>query len=263
MVTRVIEGASPEAEGISLCSIRWSAIFAGLAVGLGTNLLLMLIGVALGLAVYATGGRPEGSSIPIAAGVWNTFSMLVSALVGGYVAARASGLRRSLDGMLHGAVAWGATTLFFAILTGSVTGSAVSGAFGAASTSFSAVAGAASETALTQLLASVERGDREGAVRILRDRLGLSEEQARRATDQAMSAAGRSGGMPNRAGEVDTAVEAATAASAWLGAAILLSLIAGAGGGVLGARGARKRSQPGRYAERRSMPHQDMHIPTA
>src|SRR5512145_1445748 len=48
--------------------------------------------------------------------------MLIAAFVGGYVAARSAGLRRSTDGILHGVVWWGVTVLFFALVTGPVAG---------------------------------------------------------------------------------------------------------------------------------------------
>ena len=70
-------------------------------------------------------------AIPLAAGVWNTLSMLAGALVGGYVAARASALRRIADGMLHGTVAWGATTLVFAAIALTSTSGFAGGLFNA------------------------------------------------------------------------------------------------------------------------------------
>lgn len=96
-----------------LNTVRWSAVLAGMAVGIAVHLVLTLGGVALGLALNERG---NAYGIPLAAGAWNTLSMLAGALVGGYVAARASALRRIADGMLHGIVAWGATTLVFAVL---------------------------------------------------------------------------------------------------------------------------------------------------
>jgi hypothetical protein len=111
-------------------TVRWSAVLAGMAVGIAVHLVLNLGGVALGLALNERG---NASGIPLAAGAWNALSMLAGALVGGYVAARASALRRIADGMLHGTVAWGATTLVFAVI-------ALTTASGLAGSLFSAVA---------------------------------------------------------------------------------------------------------------------------
>ena len=245
METRSVETATLEYPGIHLDGIRWSSVFAGLVVGLGVQLLLVLIGITAGFAVYGA-GRPDGSSLPLAAALWNTVSLVIAALLGGYVAARSSGLRRSVDGMLHGAVAWGAALLCFAILTGSVTGSALSSAFGiAAATSINARGTDGPDSATVgELMASIERGDRAAAIDIMRDRFGLNEEQATRATDRALAMTGHAGAA---SGEVRDAAQTASAASAWLSGMILLSLLGGAGGGLLGARGARKRTLPARY----------------
>lgn len=111
-------------------TVRWSAVLAGMAVGIAVHLVLNLGGVALGLALNERG---DAYGIPLGVGAWNTLSMLAGSLVGGYVAARASALRRIADGMLHGTVAWGATTLVFAVI-------ALTTASGLAGGLFSAVA---------------------------------------------------------------------------------------------------------------------------
>lgn len=248
--TRTVEPVGLDALNVPLDGIRWPAVFAGLAVGLGVHLLLMLVGVALGLAVYGAGERPDSSSVSIAAAVWNMVSMLVAAFVGGFVAARASGLRRNADGMIHGVVAWGASMLFFAALTGSVTGSAVSGMFGVAAPA--ATARGADPASIGELLSGIQSGDRAAAARILRDRFGLTQEQAVQAADRAMAITGRGGAASEEAAsEVADTAQKAAAASTWLSAMILLSLVAGAGGGLLGARGARKRALHYRFDEQR------------
>jgi hypothetical protein len=106
-------------------AVRWSAVLAGMAVGIAVQIVFNLGGIAFGLALNLRG---DEYVIRLAADAWNTLSMLAGALVGGYVAARASALRRIADGMLHGTVAWGATTLVFAVLA-STTAGALSGLF--------------------------------------------------------------------------------------------------------------------------------------
>ncbi|NMG54484.1 hypothetical protein [Aromatoleum aromaticum] len=264
-----VSSVTIEPEGTPLYSIRWSAVIAGFAVGLGVHVLFVLIGIAAGLAVVGAGERPEGGSISIAAATWNTVSMLIAAFIGGYVASRSSGLRRTSDGMLHGVVSWGATMLFFAILTGSVTGNALGGMFGmAANTATTAAASAAAvpgESGVGELLSSLERGDRAATVNVLQNRFGMSPDQASRAAEQALALTGRSpSGADAQAGggeRIDVA-QTASAASAWLSAAILLSLLAGAGGGLLGARGARRPIVPERH-ERHVSATRRRHVPTA
>ncbi len=107
--------------------LSWGAILASLAVGLGVNTLLMMVGVAAGLTATQATDATEGVSI--ATGIWTGLSMLVSAFIGGYVAAKLSGLKRRSDGILHGLVAWGATLLTFAFLATTATGNILGSAF--------------------------------------------------------------------------------------------------------------------------------------
>src|SRR5690606_2368240 len=89
-------------------AIAWSSIIGGLVVGLATHMLMMLLGVAAGLtAVEFTTTGLGVQNVPEWSAAWNGLSMLLAAFVGGYVAARMSGLRRKADGVLHGFVAWG------------------------------------------------------------------------------------------------------------------------------------------------------------
>jgi hypothetical protein len=262
METRTIESTTYELEHSSVTTgIRWGAVVAGFAVGVGVHLLLTLIGVAGGFAAFGAGARPGGNSISIAAALWNTLSMLISAFVGGYVAARTSSLRRSTDGVLHGIVAWGATVLFFAIVTGSVTGNALTGMFNTAS---SVATAPGNESAVAELFSSIERGDRTTAMNVLRDRLGMSEDQAMAAIDRAMAMRGGRPETQAEANRVEDAAQAASIASTWLSAAMLLSLLAGAAGGMVGARGARRRAMPGRYGEQRAVQQTRAvhHVPT-
>ena len=266
METKIVESVGVESEGIPLYSIRWAAIFASLAVGMGVQILLMLAGVAAGFAVYGAGSRPDGTTMSIAALVWNGIAMFVGAWVGGYVAARASGLRRNVDGMLHGVVSWGASLLFFVLLTGTLTGSAVTSVFSLAGPVASLTRGTDSTT-MSELLSGLERGDRNAAVGVLRDRFGLTEEQAASAADRALAMTGRGGAAATNPPGPDSedAAKAASAATAGLSVMILLSLIAGAGGGLVGAHGARKRALPGRHAEQRVYRHTTTsgRVPTA
>src|SRR5262245_30984611 len=111
-----------------ISTVRWSAVLAGMVVGIAVHLVLNLGGVALGLALNARG---NASGIPLPAGAWAVLSMLAGALVGGYVAGRASALRRIADGMLHGSVAWGATTLVFAVIAFTTSSGLAGGLFSA------------------------------------------------------------------------------------------------------------------------------------
>ena len=90
--------------------ISWSAVIAGLAVGVALQLLLLLAGVAVGGLVVEPGSN-TAQQMSASAAIWSGVSMLIAAFVGGYVASRSSGLRRKGDGVLHGVVSWAASTL--------------------------------------------------------------------------------------------------------------------------------------------------------
>ena len=107
-------------------SIRWGAVLAGVAVGISVQLVLTLLGIASGLSMARVS---VGEAPGIGALIWAGLSMLISALVGAYVAGRMSGLKRKTDGMLHGVVSWAVTMLLFVVLATSAGGSLLSGLF--------------------------------------------------------------------------------------------------------------------------------------
>jgi len=113
-----------------LSAIRWGAVLAGVAVGISVQLVLTLLGIASGLSLtrLSTGEAPGTGTL-----IWAGLSMLISALVGAYVAGRMSGLKRKTDGMLHGVVSWAVTTLLFVALATSAGGSLISGLFSSVS----------------------------------------------------------------------------------------------------------------------------------
>lgn len=251
METRTIETSSLDIDRPPLYSIRWAAVFAGLAVGLGLHLVLLLIGIAAGLVVVGLGDLPDGGEVSLTvAAVWNSIILLIAALAGGYVAARASGLRRSADGVLHAVAAWGASMLCYALIAGSVAGSTLAGSFGMVATSADVAAAQSTESSMSELLMGLERGDRAGSIALLRDHFGLTGEQAERIADRALAMLGGAGSAESGT-NLNDAAQVASVTSAWLSLIILLSLAAGAGGGLIGARGSLKRSRPGHYREHR------------
>jgi hypothetical protein len=169
---------APAYERVRLSPISWAAVFASLAVGISVMLLLTLVGLAVGITVVDP-AADSPRAITVGAAIWQTASMLIAALVGGYVAARLSGLRRTADGVLHGAVSWGATTLLYAVLALSALGVLTAGAF-------------RMFTPLVERMASApgpDLTDRAQAQRTL-ESIGLTRAQARMVVDQL------SGGAP-------------------------------------------------------------------
>lgn len=246
MPLQMTHATPAETYNLPLYALRWSAIFAGLVVGIATNLFLMLLGAAAGLAVFEVGENVADTGIPLAAAIWNALSMIVAAFTGGYVAARTAGMRRASDGILHGVVAWGVTMLLSAFLITSATSATLASLFNVGGSNAAVTGTAGGPSPAARAAGSIERGDRQEAINVMRDRLGLSTEQASRLVDQALALSGREGAASpaGRAAAQET-LHTASVASGWLSAAILLSLLSAIGGGLMGARGTRREVRRG------------------
>lgn len=218
-------------------NLRWSAVFAGLAVGISANLFLLLLGGAAGLAMFNSSMPVSDQDLLLAASLWNSLSMILAALLGGYVAARAAALRRTADGVLHGAVVWGITVLLSALLATSAIGATLNGMFAMPP------GRPVSADAALELELDADGKQRQAVVDVLESRLGLSRAQANHIVNQALILAGQEAEAEVSEEDIADArrtLHAATVAGSWLSSAILLSLLAAIGGGLLGARGTRR-----------------------
>ena len=113
--------------------ISWGAIIAGLIVTLVCQILLSMLGVAIGAAtVNPTQEQQPLEGLGTGAAIWWIVSSLISLFLGGCVAGRlAGGVPRKGDGALHGIVMWGAATLITFLLVGTAIGGLFGGAFSA------------------------------------------------------------------------------------------------------------------------------------
>lgn len=127
--------------------VSWAAILAGVVVTLVTQLMLSLLGIAIGASTVDPLREADPTSgLGVGAGIWWVVTGLISLFAGGWTAGHLAGVPRGLDSMLHGILTWGiATLLTFYLLT-----SAVGGIIGGAAR---ALAGGA--TALGQTVAAV------------------------------------------------------------------------------------------------------------
>ena len=133
--------------------IKWSAIFAGMVVGLATQMMLTLLGLAIGAWSMDLRESQSMTGVPIGAGIWTGISMLISAFVGGYVAARMAGAYNRMDGVYHGATVWGITWLVFAWLTTTALSFMIGGVFSTLGTAIQSV-GQGVGTAASKLAAT-------------------------------------------------------------------------------------------------------------
>lgn len=109
--------------------IRWGAIFAGWVVGLAVQIMLTLLGLAIGAASIDLRESQAMNGIPLGTGIWTGVSMLISAFIGGYIAARLAGVHNRMDGFYHGATVWGVNWLVFAWLTTTALSFMIGGVF--------------------------------------------------------------------------------------------------------------------------------------
>jgi hypothetical protein len=114
--------------------LSWGAILAGVVISLITQLLLNLLGVALGAASLAplSGATPSALSISTGAGIWLALSSILSALLGGYAAGKFSGTQNESTAGWHGLTTWALTTLLLSYLVSSAAGGLLGGLGGAA-----------------------------------------------------------------------------------------------------------------------------------
>lgn len=238
-------------------AIRWGAVLAGVAVGISVQLLLTLLGIASGLSLTSvqTGEAPGTGAL-----VWAGLSMLLSALIGAYVAGRMSGLKRKTDGVLHGAVSWAVVTVLFVVLASSAGGSLLSGLFsgvsqGAASVAQSSAGGAGGVTAMLNrqlgtnispeamrtLQGHIAAGRRDQAIDYMSSSMGVQRDRAATVVDQALILSGSpEQASPAGRAAADRAIKGASTVAWAVFGAVTLSLVLSLIGGALGAMGARR-----------------------
>lgn len=234
-------------------TLRWGAILAGVVVGVSVQLALTLLGIATGLSTAdVSTAESVSTSGPL---LWAGISMLISAFIGGYVAARSSGLKRNSDGVLHGATAWGVTTLLFVAVAGAGAGNMLGGMFGSVGQAVTQ-AGSSSSTAssflnrqfgnvspgiINRFEQEIQGGNRNEAIALLTGSLDINQTQAATIVDQALIASG----APREASasglaDANRVIQMATS-TAWMTfGAIALALVFGMSGGLMGASGARR-----------------------
>jgi hypothetical protein len=139
--------AIDDARTIMLNKVSWGAIFAGVVVGLITQVLLTMLGVGIGIATLdpMTTDDPTASSFSIGAGIWYVLSGIIAAYVGGYIASRMSGKTVATTGALHGLTTWAFTTLLVLYMLSTAVGGIVGGAF----SGITSAIGGATQTAAT------------------------------------------------------------------------------------------------------------------
>jgi F0F1-type ATP synthase membrane subunit b/b' len=157
--------------------VRWSAVIAGWAVALATQLVLTLLGLAVGAwSIDLSDAEPVGA-VPIGAGIWTGLSLLVAAFVGGYITARMSGSLLRSDGLYHGVVVWGVNWVVFAWLTTTAMATLLGGVFSAFGTTLQSL-GQGATTAVSEASAKLSGVD-------------ISMDELRRQAESILAATGK------------------------------------------------------------------------
>ncbi len=122
--------------------IAWGAVFAGVILAIGIQVLLNMLGTGIGASTIdpLRGNTPDADVLGMSAAVWWILSSLIALFVGGWTAARLAGIPRQVDGMLHGLLAWGLSTLVVFYFLGTVVGGLIGGTFNMISGGVAAVA---------------------------------------------------------------------------------------------------------------------------
>ena len=161
--------------------IKWSAVFAGWAVGLALQMVLMLLGLGFGAWAIDFRENNPAEGLPTGAAIWTGVSMLIAAFTGGFVTSRLSGLFSRSDGLYHGIVVWGVNWLIFAWLTTTAMAAMVGGAFSAFGSTLQTVGQGMSGVAST---AANKLGDKLGQI-------SLSPQELRKQIESILAASGK------------------------------------------------------------------------
>ena len=109
--------------------VSWAAVLAGATVTLVTQLLLGVLGIAIGAStVNPLQEQDPTAGLGTGAGAWFIVSALVSLFAGGWTAGRLAGVPRTVESVLHGVLTWGIATLVTFYLLTTTVGSLIGGA---------------------------------------------------------------------------------------------------------------------------------------
>lgn len=241
------------AKGRLFPAIRWSAVLAGVSIAASVQLVLMILGVASGLALanISLGEIPGPGAL-----IWACGAMLVAAFVGSYVAGRMSGLRRKIDGVLHGVICWAVSVLLALILATTTGGSLISGLVSNLIQGGVVVAPSAANVAsmltrqlgpnmepssLRALQEYILSGRRDQAIDYLNSKMNVQRERAAKVIDEALILSGSSEQASSEGRAAAARVMKDYRIASWtIFVSILISIALSFVGGALGALGAQR-----------------------
>src|SRR5438132_8611844 len=113
---------------VFLRRVSWGAILAGLVVALVLQIVLSVLGVAIGAStVGPLRDVQPAKGLAIGSVIWFGLSSILSIFAGACVAGRLSGGPRQADGLLHGIATWATATLLSVLLLTTAAGNILGG----------------------------------------------------------------------------------------------------------------------------------------
>lgn len=110
--------------------MAWAAVFAGALLALVAQLLLSMLGTAIGMSIVdplQPEGTPTAQAMGVGAGLWWVISSFLALMFGGWVAGKLSGSRWMFDGAFHGLLVFAFVTLIGTYFIGSALTNLVQG----------------------------------------------------------------------------------------------------------------------------------------
>jgi hypothetical protein len=149
--------------------VSWGAIFAGVVIAMAVQILLTVLGVGTGAAVFEAADRVDPAAWTVGVGLWWIITGLIALFIGGWVAGHLSTNPDRIDGALHGLATWGLVAVIGVWLTGTTLGMVTAGAWQATMTN-----NGGQQTAQTQM--QLEVPDRQEQEELMRQLQRTAEE---------------------------------------------------------------------------------------
>jgi hypothetical protein len=223
--------------------IAWGGVWAGLLIGFGVLLLLGALGLAIGITAADTAGA---RGLGIGAAVWGLLTLLVALFIGGMVASRTGLVYDRTTSLVQGSLVWVMSVLILVFLGTAGITTGVGGMFDG----FGAVA----RGVLVPELGQVTTGDVDTMVERLNDpataemvvgTTGMPRNEAERRLGEIAGRVDAARDNPELAAararegmeEIALAAQPQAARVSWMTfLALVVSLVAAAGGAIYGAR---------------------------
>lgn len=109
--------------------INWGAIIGGTIIAMFSQLLLGLLGVAIGVTAIDLGTAVPVYGLSIGTGIWLVLITIISAFIGAFAAGRFAGVVSRYDGLLHGVATLALLTVISLFMISAGASNVISGAF--------------------------------------------------------------------------------------------------------------------------------------